>query len=883
MRMNGNIFTALFSRLGLLSFLVLFISREEVHAQNVGDYGAISSGAWNDPTIWRTWNGAAWGNNPGNWPGSSTLNVYILTGSTVDLPVSNISINNLTVQSGAKLFSNNSSTNFYLNIWGASVTCDGEIGNGMIFDGIGLNIESISTTISGSGTVTLSRLRKNQNINTTSAVIINMNVTLRWDQSSNTQLYNNTTTGPTNFNVTINSGCTLNCAGSPASPGNVSVDGVGTGSFSAAEAGGSITVNGTLIVAGTLFAGTNNLNVANGVNITIGNGGLIRAAQVNSPASGAALMKFLIQNGGRLELTGTGFPVGTSSWNTTNNKYDFLQGSTVEYSATAAQNILTAADFVPVISPNNQYWHLTVSGSGNKTIRPAPLGLIVRGNLTIAGSAVLDQATNNPDINIGGNWVNYNQSGFNESTSTTRWVKFYTTAAGAISNITCPGGENFFNLWVSKTGSTSMVRMNSPVNITNQLLLGTASTNGVLQLGQNALTINNPSVDGIKLLGTPVVASNFRFIISEDGPGPANGSIASLIRWNIGTTTGNYVFPFGRSTSTDTLPFIFSKTTADDIGIVSVATYGTAADNLPWPTAPVPVNNLNALTTANNNPDNRAWTADRFWYVGATNPVTTGCTVIFTYNNRTGSVSELPDADPVPGNLKAQFWNVTANIWAIPQVGIASPPGYWTNSVSVPDIPVYNTVWALASMSSPLPVELLSFTAEPKTSDVLLRWATASEDGNDFFEVERSTDGRSFLTIGSVRGAGTTALLQQYRFTDNAPAEGLAYYRLRQVDYNGQATYSNMVPVDMKKAGSGLLYPQPATDRITWRPDAATGTEEVLFQIFSTEGRLLDSFSISAADNIYTIDIQHLPKGAYFLRTQSGAETHTLPFLVVRP
>jgi len=881
MRITRNIFTAHFSRLGLISILML-ISFRGAYAQAIGDYGAISTGMWNDPTIWRTWNGAGWVNNPGNWPGSSTTSVYILTGSTVTVQMGgSISVNNLVVQSGAKLFCNNTTTNVYLNIWGPTVTCDGEIGNGLIFDGLGFNIEGTTTTISGSGTLTLSRMRKSQNvINVTSTVVIAMDVTLRWDQASNTQLYNNVSSGNSNFNVTINSGFTLNCAGSPTSPGNVSMDGLGTTGFAPAEAGGTITVNGTLIVPGTLFAGTNNTTAANGVNITIGNGGVLRAGQVNSPASGSATMKFAVLNGGRLELTGIGFPILTANWSTTNNRYDFWQGSTVEYSATAPQTILIPTDFIPNTSPNNnQYWHLTVSGSGNKTLRYSnTIPVMVRGNITIAGSAVLDQDANDPDINIGGNWVNYNQSGFNESTNPVRSVKFYTTPAGAISNITCPGGENFFNLWVSKTGATAMVKMNSPVNITNQLLLGSASTNGVLQLAQNTLTINNPSVDGIKLLGTPVTSSNFRFIISEDAPG--NGS---MIRWNIGTATGNYVFPFGRSTNTDTLPFFFSKTTTDDIGLVSVATYGTLADNLPWPTAPIPIGNLNALTTANNTPDNRAWTADRFWYVGATNPVTTGCTGIFTYNNRSVITSELPNADPVPGNLKAQFWNVTAATWNVPQVGIASPPGYVTNSVSVPDLPVFNTVWALASISSPLPVELISFTARPESKAVTLLWATASEDGNDFFEVERSTDGISFYPIGRVSGAGTTSSLHNYRFTDGDPVNGLAYYRLRQVDYDGQAGYSKVLPVEMKKGQGGLLYPQPAIDRITWRPETETGDTPVFFRIFSSHGEEVQNFSLPGVNNLYTLDIQHLIPGAYYLRAETGGEVSGTPFLVVRP
>ncbi|MBK7966284.1 MAG: hypothetical protein IPK10_14025 [Bacteroidetes bacterium] len=82
------------------------------------------------------------------------------------------------------------------------------------------------------------------------------------------------------------------------------------------------------------------------------------------------------------------------------------------------------------------------------------------------------------------------------------------------------------------------------------------------------------------------------------------------------------------------------------------------------------------------------------------------------------------------------------------------------------------TFWgdfAIGFGNAPLPVEWLSFDAKPISSNVLLQWRTASENGNDYFNVERSRDGSSFETIGQVPGNGSTSSISSYTFTDYTP------------------------------------------------------------------------------------------------------------------
>lgn len=100
---------------------------------------------------------------------------------------------------------------------------------------------------------------------------------------------------------------------------------------------------------------------------------------------------------------------------------------------------------------------------------------------------------------------------------------------------------------------------------------------------------------------------------------------------------------------------------------------------------------------------------------------------------------------------------------------------------------------------SPLPVELTAFTSTSSADGVTLNWTTASEINNHGFEVERSYDGNIFSSIGFVDGQGTTTEIHNYTFVDKpaVKADGTLYYRLKQVDLNGQSTYSEILTVKL--------------------------------------------------------------------------------------
>lgn len=99
--------------------------------------------------------------------------------------------------------------------------------------------------------------------------------------------------------------------------------------------------------------------------------------------------------------------------------------------------------------------------------------------------------------------------------------------------------------------------------------------------------------------------------------------------------------------------------------------------------------------------------------------------------------------------------------------------------------------------TSALPIELLYFTGEKNScGSNILSWATATEQNNDKFEIERSIDGVDFVKIGTLKGAGNSTQKLTYNFVDNTVNPSINYYRLKQIDFDGSFSYSNLISID---------------------------------------------------------------------------------------
>jgi uncharacterized repeat protein (TIGR01451 family) len=168
----------------------------------------------------------------------------------------------------------------------------------------------------------------------------------------------------------------------------------------------------------------------------------------------------------------------------------------------------------------------------------------------------------------------------------------------------------------------------------------------------------------------------------------------------------------------------------------------------------------------------------------------------------------------------------------------------------------------------PLPVTLVSFEAVAKGNNAQLTWITATEKNNAGFEVERSVDGSRFEKVGSVAGRGSSTSRQEYSFTDvkAATLANMLYYRLKQVDVDGTASYTpvQIVRFNASKAGLELtLYPNPATDEL--HLTLTTAIQQGQATVYSITGARVLTKTLDSSLGT-TLDVQALPKGTYLLK-----------------
>jgi hypothetical protein len=196
-------------------------------------------------------------------------------------------------------------------------------------------------------------------------------------------------------------------------------------------------------------------------------------------------------------------------------------------------------------------------------------------------------------------------------------------------------------------------------------------------------------------------------------------------------------------------------------------------------------------------------------------------------------------------------------------------------------------VYSNGSVQPPLPVELARFTASTSGESVDLRWSTTSEDNNAGFDVERSTDGETFTTIGFEPGVGTTEEAQSYRFVDgDAPFSTTLFYRLRQVDTDGTFEYSPVVEVQVTPSAVALLpvapNPVSASARLRYElPEATT----VRLQVFDLLGRRVATLADGekpAGRHEVSWQSSGLASGTYFVRLQAGSTAQTQMLRLVR-
>lgn len=186
-----------------------------------------------------------------------------------------------------------------------------------------------------------------------------------------------------------------------------------------------------------------------------------------------------------------------------------------------------------------------------------------------------------------------------------------------------------------------------------------------------------------------------------------------------------------------------------------------------------------------------------------------------------------------------------------------------------------------------IPVELTSFTGEVSDNNIVLNWSTASETNNQGFNIERSSDKINFITIGYVRGNGTTTRNSVYTFTDNNPGNGNFFYRLKQIDFNGTAKYSPVINVNRIINACYKLeqnYPNPfnpVTSINFTLPEKST----VKLEIYNSLGQMIRTLvngEKEAGNYSVKFDASNLPSGTYLYRLSTPDFSETNKMILIK-
>ncbi len=618
--------------------------------------------------------------------------------------------------------------------------------------------------------------------------------------------------------------------------------------------GSSFTNNGTLVIGNDLkFSNDNHTFTNNGTltiadDITSGNGddnNLITNSTGATLNLGDAITltngNMTINNSGTINQSGT-FTNGSID---TGSSFNNLNGGTWNwsYAGTAYDNsmntVLNCSGATNTFNYNangNQnilpvrYVNLILSASGTKTSQN---NMDVNGNLTLAGAATLNVASGSDNITLGGNWINAGGS-FTEGSQT---VTLDGSGDQIISNA---GGETFNHLTINKTAGL-VTLANGNVQVNGNLTL----TAGSIALGEYNLTLGNTA--------SVVSGSAASYVVTNSGGQLIQNALGA------GARTGDVLFPVGVSASSYTPLWINNSTgTADNFGVKICS--GVYFDG-----------SCGSGTAASED------VVDRSWFI--TEAVIGGSNAALTF--QWNASNELPNFDRT--GLTLVHHNGTK--WEEKAFTAASGSGPYTAMAT--GISSFSPFGLETSNSGTLPIELTSFSANLNQGQVQLQWITASELNNDFFTIEKTSDFKTYEQVATVQGKGTYNGASTYVTTDNKPYAGIAYYRLKQTDFDGNFTYSEFVAVSNHSSyrlatKEVKLYPVPNNGaRITL---SLTGMEaqNLSLTIFDLAGFVVYAEQITVLENEeIAIDFnEKLNPGIYTLRLGNNSQPVFRKFVV---
>lgn len=484
--------------------------------------------------------------------------------------------------------------------------------------------------------------------------------------------------------------------------------------------------------------------------------------------------------------------------------------------------------------------------NGFLAITGASATLTVAGNFVNQNTASSDNAGT---ISVGGNWINNSAN------------NVFTSNNGTVvlngNNQTIGGSATtwFNNLTVQGTGTKTL-------NVNTLVGGGFAAPSGILNLTNRPLdlnlyqlTVTNPLPAAINTLSG--------YIISDE---TVTGNNTGIVQWNIGANTALHTIPFGTAAGIS-IPFSITKLAGN--ANVSVSTRKTnTSNNALWQPSVT-----NMYSTIVGGPGEIPVVIDRWWDINPSSPIT--ATVSFTYEGSENTTTWAPT-----GVFAAQNWN--GILW-LPSVGSGAGVLAGTSSVTAAAISINpsSTPWVLSNIIAPLPVELLNFGAECfEKNKAKISWSTTSESETDYFIVERSADGIHFSELARKKAAGSSNVLRTYEILDNHINSGVVYYKLSDIDFNGNRNEHPVISVSNCFTGNiSLNYAESDNELLFSITGYAPG--DYFFEIYDCMGRIICATHTRLSETTSSLSIENsiAGSGIYHARIISANETAYTKFL----
>lgn len=223
--------------------------------------------------------------------------------------------------------------------------------------------------------------------------------------------------------------------------------------------------------------------------------------------------------------------------------------------------------------------------------------------------------------------------------------------------------------------------------------------------------------------------------------------------------------------------------------------------------------------------------------------------------------------------LIGNFISNTANITVPDLVNLTGRLASISGAIDITHINASNT-----SITAPLPVKFTSLTGQCDNNRMVIKFATASEQNNNYFTVQQSIDAQNWTAKSKIIGAGNSASLKNYSFTDSSASASVSYYRIMQTDMDGTSLYSNVISVNSCGNGNAVnvsAYPNPSTGnfKVAYSGDRNQVSKTVVLDFNGK--KVFEAKGLRAA-----IDLTNKPTGMYMVQVIVNATIYSTKVMV---